>query len=118
MKTKIIFLFSSLAIIGVFLILNSCTKDKENTNLVIDIDGNVYHTIAIGEQVWIVENLRTTHYANGTALPLVAGKDNWNALTEQSKGYCWYYDDSITQCYIWCLIHMDSRNKRGRKQFN
>lgn len=33
---------------------------------VTDYDGNVYHTVEIGQQCWLKENLRTTHYADGT----------------------------------------------------
>jgi uncharacterized protein (TIGR02145 family) len=32
---------------------------------VTDIDGNVYHTVTIGKQIWLVENLKTTKYRNG-----------------------------------------------------
>ena len=35
-----------------------------------DYDSNVYHTVQIGWQCWMQENLRTTHYANGTLLNL------------------------------------------------
>ena len=34
-----------------------------------DIDGNVYNTVQIGNQCWMKENLRTTHYANNTEIP-------------------------------------------------
>ena len=34
-----------------------------------DYDSNIYHTVAIGQQCWMKENLRTTHFPNGTAIP-------------------------------------------------
>ena len=41
-----------------------------NANTVIDYDGNVYNTVQIGNQCWIKENLRTTHYSDGTIILL------------------------------------------------
>lgn len=41
---------------------NPCPNDT----LVTDFDGNVYHTVQIGEQCWLRENLRSTHYADGS----------------------------------------------------
>jgi uncharacterized protein (TIGR02145 family) len=60
---------------------------------VTDYDGNVYKTATIGSQVWMAENLKTTHYADGTAIPLVNTTPTWDILTATSKAYCWYADD-------------------------
>lgn len=38
------------------------------TTMVADIDGNLYHAVAIGKQVWMVEDLNVTHYRNGDPL--------------------------------------------------
>lgn len=53
-----------------------------------DIDGNVYHTVKIGNQVWTVESLKTTHYRNGDAIPNVTDYNDWTDLT--TGAYCDY----------------------------
>ena len=50
-----------------------------------DIDGNEYRTIGIGNQVWMAENLRVTHYRNGDPIRHVTGEGDiwlWGNLTE------------------------------------
>ncbi|UCH10181.1 MAG: fibrobacter succinogenes major paralogous domain-containing protein [Fidelibacterota bacterium] len=54
---------------------------QAQSDTVIDIDGNVYHTVAIGSQLWLVENLRVTHYRDGTAIPEVSVSNDWSSLT-------------------------------------
>jgi uncharacterized protein (TIGR02145 family) len=65
----------------------------------VTIDGRIYGTINIGTQVWLAENLKATHYRNGTAIPFATGTAwynyyatydtakygflyNWNAVTD------------------------------------
>jgi hypothetical protein len=42
----------------------------------------------------MVENLRTTRYNDGTAIPLVTDDTEWKKLT--TPGYCWYNNDQAT----------------------
>lgn len=57
----------------------------------IDYDGNAYPTFTIGTQVWMAENLRVTHYRDGTAIPNVTDDGVWSGLT--TGAYCWYDND-------------------------
>lgn len=74
--------YNIIPIFFLFLAVNSCTSESEVINslffeneetklddaTVTDFDGNIYHTITIGDQTWMVENLRSTHYADGTPI--------------------------------------------------
>jgi uncharacterized protein (TIGR02145 family) len=101
-------------IIGLFIILtNSCkTDDNNNPSILTDFDGNVYHTMKIGTQVWMVENLKATHYRNGDLLPNVTNDSSWTYLTTGAQ--CDYGNktsNGITygKLYNWYAVH-DSRN--------
>jgi len=88
----------SLCFIGTFAILFiiSCNKTVTKpanippAQTVTDTDGNVYHTVTIGSQVWMVENLKTTKYRDGTQIPNVTDNTAWNNIT--IGAYCDYND--------------------------
>lgn len=48
---------------------------------VTDIDGNVYQTVKIGNQVWMAENLKVTHYRNGESIANVTDSTMWVGLS-------------------------------------
>jgi uncharacterized protein (TIGR02145 family) len=57
--------------------------------IVTDIDGNVYTTVKIGNQVWLAENLRTTKFNDGSSIPLLLKGDSSGFISD-TPGYCWY----------------------------
>jgi uncharacterized protein (TIGR02145 family) len=61
------------------------------TYVVEDADHNFYYSVTIGSQTWMQENLKTTHYKDGTAIPAVTDNTAWKILT--TPGYCWYNND-------------------------
>ncbi len=77
---------------------------------VTDIDGNVYHTISIGSQVWMLENLKVTRYRNGDSISFVTDHLVW----QTSPGaYCYYdndtdYKEVYGALYNWWAVN-DSR---------
>ena len=87
------------------LVFASCKKNDVSSSpskittitapTVSDIDGNVYDTIKIGTQVWLQENLQTTHYRDGSAIPVVADNTEWSKLT--TGAYCYYNNDSANR---------------------
>lgn len=80
---------------------------KSEAQTVTDIEGNVYNTIAIGTQVWMKENLKTTKYNNNTAIPNNPDSSTWDALL--TGAYCNYNNDSTKgttygRLYNWYAI--------------
>ncbi|WP_158614463.1 fibrobacter succinogenes major paralogous domain-containing protein [Ancylomarina euxina] len=63
-----------------------------SNNTVTDIDGNVYNTVTIGTQIWLVENLKATRYNDDTDIPLMNENSSWDVI--DSPAYC-LYDNNI-----------------------
>jgi len=57
---------------------------------VTDYDGNVYETVEIGTQIWIKQNLRSLHYADGSTINEVYAYDNNEAnVSDYGRLYTW-----------------------------
>jgi len=83
------------------------------TGTITDIDGNIYQTITIGNQVWMAENLKTTKYRNGDPITFISTAsgnvyNNWCDLT--TGAYCIYYDnndylETYGNLYNWLAVN-------------
>lgn len=66
-------------------------NDEKKGETVIDVDGNIYRTVKIGNQIWMAENLRTTRFNNGIEIQNITADSIWVKL--ESCAYCWYNND-------------------------
>ncbi len=92
--------FLLLVIGSVLMLAISCKKDNKDNNsniptTVTDVDGNVYHTVVVGSQTWMVENLKTTKYRNGDLIGTTGYY--WKDLTSETlPKYQWAYNGNET----------------------
>jgi len=95
----------------------SFTTAASDLYTITDKDGNVYHTVTIGTQTWMVENLKTTLYNDGTAIPLVTDNTAWYNLS--TPAYCWNNNDAATYkntygaLYNWYTVNTGKLAPKG-----
>ncbi len=63
----------------------------EADDIISDLDGNEYRIVEIGSQIWMADNLATTHYNDGTPIPNVTDSFFWEDI--DSDAYCWCHND-------------------------
>ena len=104
-------------IMGVILIVTNSCKKATNSDTITDIDGNVYTSITIGTQTWMLENLRTTRLNDGTVVPLVTDAAAWGSMS--APAYCWYnynetgYKNTYGALYNWLTVNTDNLCPQG-----
>ena len=57
---------------------------------VFDVDGNMYHTVKIGDQIWMVEFLKTMTFADGTPIENIKVEKLW--AQSESGAFCNLYN--------------------------
>ena len=107
-------LFRITGILLLIILIHSC--EKEDNKIIKDGDGNVYTSVTIGTQIWIVENLKTTKFNDGTAIPIITNNTAWATLT--IPGYCWYNNDTTNKgiygaLYNWDVVDLASNNGKN-----
>jgi len=116
-KIKFISLVHIACIAVILLSCKSTSKDEPQTDdlkTVSDIDGNIYHTVTIGTQTWMVENLKTSKYRNGDLIGTTS-PSNKNISSELTPKYQWAYNGNDSnlvvygRLYTWYTV-TDSRN--------
>lgn len=82
---------------------------------VIDYDGNGYYSVVIGDQEWMQQNLRTSHYADGT--PLSDGTDAGDIRGDYTAKYFFVNinisDDQVEiygKLYTWTAVMNESNS--------
>ena len=80
---------------------------------VTDIDGNAYDAVWIGNQLWMKENLQTTHYADNTAIPV-------GTEYSSTTPYCYYPNNDANNVpaygylYNWpAIMHGESGSENN-----
>jgi len=89
------------------LIICACEKEStkpkdEGTGTATDIEGNTFKTIKIGNQVWMAENLKVTHFRNGDPIPQISDDSQWYDLT---SGACCNYDNDSSKVEVYGRLY-------------
>jgi len=60
-----------------------------------DYELNTYLAVEIGNQVWMAENLKVTHYPDGNSIPKVTDNTAWKHVKDKiaEAAYCFYNND-------------------------
>ncbi|HER00571.1 MAG TPA: hypothetical protein ENO22_14635 [candidate division Zixibacteria bacterium] len=80
--------------------------------MVTDYDGNFYRTVLIGDQCWMMDNLKVTHYRNGDTIPNVTDAGEWHDFA--TGAFCEFNNDPVNvdtygRLYNWYAV-TDGRN--------
>jgi uncharacterized protein (TIGR02145 family) len=84
--------------------------NREFYGELVDIDGNIYRTVKIGDQIWMAENLKVSRFRNGAPIPELKSYKTWAQTYDQESPACCYYDNKSKngklygRLYNWFVI--------------
>jgi len=87
--------------------------------VLIDIDGNQYKTVKIGNQIWMAENYKTTRYRDGRQINYSKDYNDWKKFViERNGAFCYVeynteYKDKYGALYNAIAIRHPSFAPRG-----
>ena len=70
-----------------------------------DADNNYYGVVRIGDQIWMLENLKTGKYNDGSVIPYVTDSATW--ANNVKDAYCWYNYDTTKKDVYGALYNWD-----------
>ena len=68
-----------------------------------DFDNNNYSVVKIGTQTWMAENLKSTHFRNGTSIPDGTGIGDYSGQT--APKYYFNYDDNVSNVLVYGRLY-------------
>lgn len=84
---------------------------------IIDVDHNIYYPVKIGEQIWMNDNLKVTHYPDGTPIQRIEDRLVWFYMPWYNAAYCWYENYGAIAAdygnlYTWpAAMHINSKDE-------
>jgi uncharacterized protein (TIGR02145 family) len=78
----------------------TCQQEHINNEIqygyVLDVDGNYYRTVQLGNRIWMAEDLRTTKFSNGALIPNITDSQEWN--NQITPAWCYNQNNASYNC--------------------
>ena len=118
MKQRFFYLIVLSLLACAFILLSpSCKKSNDSdANMVYDLQGNAYHTVTIGTQTWMVENLMSTKYNTGIDITYIG--DTATTVQLVNGAYTNYNNSSdyaavFGRLYNWFAVNSGTLAPKG-----
>ena len=81
-----------------------------------DLNGNYYTTVSIAGQFWMAENLKASSFNDGTSIPQVKEKFEWDNTTKPAWSFYendFQYNSVHGKLYNWYTIHQSTNGNKN-----